>query len=172
MLLQSSSPDVVSKKMSAAAPSAGPPSTEAGVAGVWNVLSGDTFEVCLGVTKGQPNLKKISLAGISAPRLGLKSLQVETLDEPGAWSSKEFLSELLLTKKVQFRRLYTSQSGDREYFEVRVTGGDKNHVGLKVLEAGWANVGLGAQVQLSVSTTWRSQRCAFSKSRNIGDCMS
>jgi len=64
----------------AVVPAASAPPTDAaatgGLATVWNVISGDTFEVCVGVTRGQVELKRITMAGVIAPRLGLKTQQV------------------------------------------------------------------------------------------------
>ncbi|CAD7961464.1 unnamed protein product [Amoebophrya sp. A120] len=130
-----------------AVPQAAPaPTAEGGVANVWNVISGDTFEVCMGVNKGHVDLKRITIAGILAPRLGIKSQQVDTKDEPLAWESKEFLRKMLLAKKVQFRVLYKSASGDRDYYEVRIAG-EKTHVGLKSLSAGMSKIAPGNQVK-------------------------
>ncbi|CAD7971719.1 unnamed protein product [Amoebophrya sp. A25] len=119
---------------------------DSGVAAVWNVVSGDQFEICMGVNKGHVELKKIAIAGVTAPRMGLKSLQVDTKDEPFAWESKEYLRKMLLAKKVQFRKLYTSQSGALDYYEVRIAG-EKTHVGLKLLSAGMVKVAPGNQVK-------------------------
>eukprot|EP00392_Amoebophrya_sp_AT5.2_P007904 g7923.t1 len=67
----------------AVVPAASAPPTDAaatgGLATVWNVISGDTFEVCVGVTRGQVELKRITMAGVIAPRLGLKTQQVKSL---------------------------------------------------------------------------------------------
>lgn len=121
------------------------PSQGAGT--VWNVVSGDSLEVCLGVANGVPTLKKITLAGVIAPRLGIRTQQTSNPDEPCAWESREFLRGLALAKKVQFRSLYHSQSGDRDYCEVRLVDGDKTHFGLQLMAAGLARVAPGNAVK-------------------------
>jgi len=114
---------------------------QSGVGMVWNVVSGDTIEVCVDVKSGNAQFKKITLAGVMAPKLGIGAGQK---DEPGAWASKEFLRKMVLAKKVQFRQFY--ESGGRSFNEVRIVGESK-HIGTKVLEAGFARVAPGKQIK-------------------------
>jgi len=74
-----------------------------GAGTVFEVRSGDTIVVCTGtLPSGELNLRQITLAGVQAPRLGLKTTSVNSADENWAWESKEFLRTWLLNKQVSF----------------------------------------------------------------------
>ena len=67
---------------------------------VYQVLSGDTIEVCLGTRQDRMILRRLTLAGVQAPRMGLKTSNMNTADEPFSWDSREFLRKWLLNKQV------------------------------------------------------------------------
>lgn len=109
---------------------------------VWNIVSGDTFEVCVDRgTNGKPVLKRVTLAGVNVPRL---KTTAATTEEPLAWEAREYLRQTLLSKKVMFRTLY--EAAGRCFCEVR-TPEDKTHLGIHILAQGFGRVAPGNQVK-------------------------
>lgn len=90
---------------------------------VKQVLSGDTI-VIRGVAKnGPPPERTICLAGVSAPRLGIRGNErvAPTKDEPVAWESRDFLRRCVVGQSVMFTVEYTVSNG-REFCCVYVGG--------------------------------------------------
>ena len=96
---------------------------------VKQVLSGDTVVVRGQAASGFAPERTISLAHVSAPRIGRK----DEREEAGAWESREYLRKNLVGKPVSFKVEYTTAAG-REYGVIMA--GDVN-VALMALRAGW-----------------------------------
>lgn len=119
-----------------------------GVALVLDVVSGDQLllgvgKVTTGPNRGDVIQKRVSVAGVTAPRLARSGER----DEPGAWESKEWLRKELIGKKVQWRELYASQSGETAFVEVRVEGGDRAHIGVTILSNGMGRLTQGGSAK-------------------------
>jgi len=80
---------------------------------VKQVLSGDTIVLRGRATNGPPPERQLSLAYVSAPRLGRKDEKGEAY----AWESREYLRKLIVGKEVSFKVQYTTKNG-REFGQV------------------------------------------------------
>ncbi|KAG8467070.1 hypothetical protein KFE25_000386 [Diacronema lutheri] len=101
---------------------------------VKSVLSGDTLVIMgLDSSRGPPPEKQVTLAYLSAPRLGNRT----TADAPFAWASREWLRGQLIGKEVSFSVDYANQAA-RQFGTVLADQG--RNIGLAVVQAGWARV--------------------------------
>ena len=102
---------------------------------VKQVLSGDTVVVMgLDSSRGPPPEKQITLAYLSAPRLGNRNQP----DAPFAWPAREALRARVIGKEVSFSVDYANAQGRQ--FGTVVLEPSGEDVGLAVVAEGWARV--------------------------------
>ncbi|KNC80272.1 hypothetical protein SARC_07366 [Sphaeroforma arctica JP610] len=84
---------------------------------VKSVTSGDTVVIRGTPQKGPPSERTLCLAGVQAPRLGLRprTENETTTDEPYAWESRDALRTLLIGKPVRFCVDYHVATIGREF---------------------------------------------------------
>jgi staphylococcal nuclease domain-containing protein 1 len=110
-----------------------------GAATVFSIKSGDTVELCSAqkAKNVAPQRMEVSLAGLQAPRLGVKTPTHCTPDEAFAWESREYLRTHLLNKQVQFKVHYEKGTQARKYAELRLDG---KNIALDILNGGFAKL--------------------------------
>jgi staphylococcal nuclease domain-containing protein 1 len=102
-------------------------------------MSGDTVKIIgkLVDTNGPPPEITITLSSILAPRL-----KGGVSDEPFAWESREFLRDLCIGKRVNFRIIQVVNAINRTFGEVFMCTDGPELLNLQqaAVEAGWATV--------------------------------
>lgn len=110
------------------------------------VPSGDSL-VIVGSSKAEiPPEKTITLSSLMTPRLARR----DSMDDPFAWNSREFLRKLCIGKEVTFKVDYVVPNIGREFGSVFI--GDKN-VAFLVVAAGWAKVRVPKEGQQKVDAS-------------------
>lgn len=104
---------------------------------VKQVLSGDTIVIMgLDTSRGPPPEKQLTLAYLSAPRVGNRNQP----DVPFAWAAREWLRNRVIAKEVSFSVDYANPQG-RQFGTVLLNeNGGVTDVGLAVVSEGWAHV--------------------------------
>jgi len=108
---------------------------------VKQVNSGDTIVLKGRPRGGPPPERSVSLAYISAPKLGRRPIGNEeaTTDEPYAWEAREYLRNLLVGKEVSFIVEHTIPISGRECALVYIgTGENSVCVNELMVKDGWA----------------------------------
>mmetsp|Transcript_9572 Transcript_9572/g.26839 ORF Transcript_9572/g.26839 Transcript_9572/m.26839 type:complete len:915 (-) Transcript_9572:45-2789(-) len=109
---------------------------------VKNVLSGDTLAIVRAPTvKGAPPPADeiIRIAAVRAPQLGRIDYKerIAHADEPYAWTSREYLRNLLIGQRIYFAVEFTDQKSSRNYCTVYH---NNQHVGIMLARGGMVKV--------------------------------
>eukprot|EP00316_Scyphosphaera_apsteinii_P007722 CAMPEP_0119344144 /NCGR_PEP_ID=MMETSP1333-20130426/106819_1 /TAXON_ID=418940 /ORGANISM="Scyphosphaera apsteinii, Strain RCC1455" /LENGTH=892 /DNA_ID=CAMNT_0007356571 /DNA_START=39 /DNA_END=2717 /DNA_ORIENTATION=- len=133
------------------------------------VLSGDSLIIRgTDLSKGPPPEKLLSLAGISAPRLGNRN---GAPDQPFAWASREFLRQTCIGSQVAFtvdatapQPGATNNGPPREFGRVYL---DNESLANIILAAGWARVKSNATELADFEDLSKVQRAAEEAGRGV-----
>lgn len=96
---------------------------------------------------GPPPERQVCLSSIIAPRMAMKSKAFETVDEPFAWDSREFLRKLVIGKPVAYTIEYEDRG--KEFASVQLE--NKQDLGLTMVESGLAKV-IGSHAKGTATT--------------------